>query len=130
MVIEPLGKNSLENKMWIGSRQSLKEGGDAITFAFDALGFDHGFVILFDGALYGYRNQCPHTGVRLDWIPGKVFDNDGQYLVCSVHGAIFEPKSGRCLAGPCVNQCLKSIPVDISGDDIFVSLLGAFGGTT
>jgi len=38
---------------------------------------------------------------ELDWQPGEFFDIAGVYLVCSTHGAIFEPNSGLCVAGPC-----------------------------
>jgi nitrite reductase/ring-hydroxylating ferredoxin subunit len=39
--------------------------------------------------------------VELDWTQGKFFDADGEYLICSTHGAIYAPDSGACKGGPC-----------------------------
>ncbi len=41
-----------------------------------------------------YLNQCPHTGVNLNWQPNQCFDVSEQYLVCNLHGALFQPEDG------------------------------------
>lgn len=60
--------------------------------------------------VYAYLNSCPHTGVRLDWRPGDFLDISARYLQCATHAALFEPETGRCIAGPCVGSHL--IPVE------------------
>jgi len=62
---------------------------------------EQGFLVCFQGELRAWRNQCPHAGSPLDWLPGQFFSEDGQSLVCHTHHATFEPLSGACLAGPC-----------------------------
>ena len=53
-------------------------------------------------------------------VMGEFFDEDGQYLICATHGAMFDPEDGKCVNGPCVNQRLISIPVKLEGDAIYV----------
>lgn len=52
---------------------------------------------------------CPHRFAELDWLPGRFFDDAGLYLVCSMHGALFEPGSGACVAGPCAGDRLEPL---------------------
>ena len=61
----------------------------------------HGFVVNHDGAYFAYVNRCPHIGTPLDLWPNEFLSEDGRLLVCSTHGALFEPDGGRCIAGPC-----------------------------
>lgn len=63
------------------------------------------------GVLRAYLNRCPHRGVNLDWIPDRFLDADGEHLQCSTHGALFEPATGLCVAGPCAGQRLVALPV-------------------
>ena len=53
------------------------------------------------GFVRAYLNSCPHAGVRLDWRPDDFRDYTGEFLLCSLHGALFEPSTGHCFAGPC-----------------------------
>ena len=69
------------------------------------------FVIRFDGTVYGYLNRCAHLMLELDWDDAEFFDNSGDYLICSNHGAMFEPQSGECINGPCYGASLTSIAV-------------------
>lgn len=56
-----------------------------------------------------YRNRCPHAGFELNWLPDRFLDHSGRYLHCQAHGALFEPESGRCLAGPCAGKGLEPV---------------------
>jgi nitrite reductase/ring-hydroxylating ferredoxin subunit len=97
----------------IGRSADLVEGGKGLRFDRDPAGGEgRGFAIRHDGILYAYVNRCPHLGVELDWQPGEFFEETGLYLVCSTHGAIFEPSSGLCVAGPCRGARLRSIAVE------------------
>jgi len=58
-------------------------------------------VLTRGGTVTAYLNSCPHAGVRLDFGSGNFFHRDGHDLQCGVHGALFDPDSGRCVAGPC-----------------------------
>jgi len=65
------------------------------------------------GVVRAYLNSCPHAGVRLDWTPDDFHDVTGEFLQCSMHGALFEPATGNCIAGPCRGQrliCVATAP--------------------
>ena len=40
-------------------------------------------------------------------------------LVCAAHGASFELGEGRCVAGPCLGDRLRSVRLEADGDDGF-----------
>jgi len=80
-----------------------------------------GFVVNHHGRYYAYVNRCPHVGTPLDLWPNEFFSEDRSLLVCSTHGALFEPASGRCIAGPCAGDALDALPLRLEGDDVVVS---------
>ena len=73
------------------------------------------FVIRHDGVVYGYLNRCRHVPAELDWQEGRFFDSGADYLVCSIHGALYLPDSGYCIAGPCRGQSL--LPLTVTEQD-------------
>ena len=87
--------------------ETLAEGGLGVRFPIAEA--TNGFVIRFRGSVRAYVNRCPHMGTELDWQPGELFDASGAYLVCSTHGALFEPLTGYCVAGPCRGASLQEI---------------------
>jgi nitrite reductase/ring-hydroxylating ferredoxin subunit len=91
----------------------LVEGGAGIRFDWPPAGGEgKGFVVRFDGKARAFVNRCPHLGVELDWQPGEFFEESGLYLVCSTHGAIFDPSTGLCVEGPCRGARLEAIAVE------------------
>ena len=99
--------------------ETLAEGGLGVRFPLDEA--TNGCVIRFLGTVRGYVNRCPHMGTELDWQPGELFDESGAYLVCSTHGALFEPLTGRCIAGPCRGASLEPIATVESDGKISVT---------
>ena len=92
---------------------ALEEGGKGVRFRLQPGDADErGFVVRYDGAPRAYVNRCPHAGTELDWQPGEFFEEAGLYLMCSTHGAMFDPGSGLCIAGPCKGECLEPIHVE------------------
>jgi nitrite reductase/ring-hydroxylating ferredoxin subunit len=81
----------------------------------------HGFVVNHGGGYHAYVNCCPHVGTPLDLWPNEFFAEDGQTLICSTHGALFEPATGRCTAGPCAGDALTRLPLRLDGPDVVVS---------
>ena len=101
-----------DDLIWICAADEVKEGGKGLRFPLTACGEDaSGFVIRFGGVVYGYLNRCAHVPIELDWNPGDFFDGSGLYLMCSTHGAIYEPETGYCSAGPCRGGRLRRIAV-------------------
>ncbi len=70
-----------------------------------------GFVVRYNGEVHGYLNQCAHVPVPLDWQEGDFFDLTRHYLICSTHGAHYEPSSGYCVMGPCKGKRLQKLNV-------------------
>jgi len=79
-----------------------------------------GFIVNAGGTHAAYVNRCPHVGTSLDLWPNEFFSEDGRTLVCSTHGAVFEPTTGRCIAGPCVGDALAPLPLERDGDYLVV----------
>jgi nitrite reductase/ring-hydroxylating ferredoxin subunit len=84
-----------------------------------AVGFDvllwrqpaRAFALRFHGRVVAYINRCAHVPSEMDWQPGEFLDADRRYIVCSIHGATYEPSSGRCLDGPCERGRLMAVDV-------------------
>jgi nitrite reductase/ring-hydroxylating ferredoxin subunit len=97
---------------------ALIEGGDGVRFVLSAGGLEReAFVVRYQGEAVAYLNRCAHTGLELDWIPGRFLDADARWLICAAHGALYEPATGACAAGPCVGRgSLVPVPiVEIDG---------------
>jgi phosphoglycolate phosphatase len=88
----------LEEKSY-GTRFAMPDGRQA-------------FVIRFDGQVKGYINECRHLPTELDWNFGHFLDADKEHLVCATHGALYDPISGLCVAGPCRGRSLESVDVE------------------
>jgi nitrite reductase/ring-hydroxylating ferredoxin subunit len=102
--------------------EALVDSGDGVRFDVDyGKGRESAFVVRFMGEARAYLNRCTHIPYELDWTPGKFFDNDGLTLVCSVHGATYEPGSGKCLGGPCYQGGLTPVGVTEEGEGVFLS---------
>jgi nitrite reductase/ring-hydroxylating ferredoxin subunit len=72
-------------------------------------------LVLYSGRqVVAVQDQCTHLGMPL---------HDGRLMAgtitCPFHGACFDLKTGRALAGPAVFP-LRTYPVRTEGDDIFV----------
>ncbi|MEZ5729141.1 MAG: Rieske 2Fe-2S domain-containing protein [Burkholderiaceae bacterium] len=89
---------------------SLKERGDGIRFELDFGGERlPAFAIRIDGVARAYLNRCSHVPIELDWIPGRFLDPESMMILCATHGAQYDPRSGRCLGGPCRGQGLQRL---------------------
>lgn len=92
----------------------LVDGGDGVRFEWtDARGVRQAaFAVRHHGRVHAFVNRCPHRFAELDWLPGRFFDDAGLYLVCSMHGALFEVDTGACVAGPCAGDGLDALACD------------------
>lgn len=76
--------------------------------------FFHGFVVRKDGQVAGYIDRCPHAGYPLAVELDRYLTPDGSMILCSWHGAAFEPLTGACVAGPCAGGRLTPWPVQVA----------------
>jgi nitrite reductase/ring-hydroxylating ferredoxin subunit len=92
------------------SAASLQERGQAHVFEVHLWGHvTRAFALRFDGQVVAYINRCAHVPVEMDWQPGQFLDMDKRWIVCSIHGATYEPADGRCIGGPCGRSRLMPI---------------------
>jgi len=100
--------------------EALEEGGKGVRFPVTAGGEDGtGFAVRYGGTVYAYLNRCAHVPIELDWNKGDFFESTGLYLMCSTHGALYEPESGRCAGGPCRGGRLRPILVCERDNQVF-----------
>jgi nitrite reductase/ring-hydroxylating ferredoxin subunit len=100
---------------------ALPGGGKGVRFVLASQGGEEkGFAVRHMDRVCGYVNRCPHLGTELDWNPGEFFDIAGVYLVCSTHGAIFDPGTGLCVAGPCRGASLEPLAMREQGGEVFL----------
>jgi nitrite reductase/ring-hydroxylating ferredoxin subunit len=45
----------------------------------------------------------------------SLLTEDGLFLVCRAHGALFAPDDGRCVAGPCEGESLVPLRIERRG---------------
>lgn len=93
--------------------QSLAEGETTVFQYCDEAGMpSEGLVVRYEGRLHAFKNMCRHQPLTLDYGDGDFLTDDGSYLLCRNHGALFEPDTGLCVSGPCTGASLKSFPVE------------------
>ena len=80
----------------------LQEGGLAVPFDVIYRGERcRAFAVRFEGVARAYLNRCTHVAMELDYQPNRIFDDQGQWLLCASHGAAYTPDTGACAGGPC-----------------------------
>jgi nitrite reductase/ring-hydroxylating ferredoxin subunit len=91
----------------------LADGGKAVVFDVLEYGLPaRAFALRFEGRVVAYLNRCLHVPTEMDWQPGEFLDDERRWIICSIHGATYEPRDGRCVGGPCGRGKLKSIEVE------------------
>ena len=76
------------------------------------------------GHVFAYENACPHIGTPLDFLPDRFLTRDGQHLLCSTHGALFEITTGLCTHGPCRGQSLIPVPIAVQDGQVVLREFG------
>jgi nitrite reductase/ring-hydroxylating ferredoxin subunit len=98
----------------------LVDGGRALVF--DVLEYGQpmrAFALRFEGQLVAYLNRCLHVPTEMDWKPGEFLDSDKRFILCSTHGAAYEPIGGHCVAGPCGRGRLTAVQVQEHAGQVY-----------
>lgn len=106
---EPAGADGLP----VCRADELAERGDAVVW--DVLLWRQparAFALRIDGRPVAWINRCTHVPMEMDWQPGRFLDERRETIICSTHGALYSPTSGRCLGGPCGRGRLMPVAVD------------------
>ena len=99
----------------------LEDGGSGVRFEGLRDGrLESAFAVRSGGVVRAYLNRCAHVPVELDWAQGEFFDISRLYLICATHGAMYEPESGRCIAGPCKGQHLEPVAVEETDGKVYL----------
>lgn len=110
-----------EAKRLICRGDELAECGDGLRFSVEHGGrMEPAFAVRYGGEVHAYINRCMHIPYELDWNPGKFFDSEGLVLICSVHGASYDPATGQCMGGPCY-QGLTKLPVEEVAGMVYIA---------
>ena len=78
------------------------------------------FLVRRGDKVYGYRNQCPHTGSPLDWLPDQFLDLDKAFIQCATHDARFRIEDGMCVSGPCHGDRLQPVSISVERGEVFL----------
>ena len=109
-----------EGALRVCASADLEESGKAVVF--DVLLWRRparAFVLRFEGRVVAYMNRCAHVPTEMDWRPGEFLDDQRRFILCSMHGAVYEPTTGRCIAGPCPGARLMPVPVVERGGQVY-----------
>ena len=79
-----------------------------------------GIVVRWQGEVHAYANTCPHAGHQLNMLRDQFFNVENELLICSSHGALFEPATGFSIGGPCPGKSLMSLPCRVADNKIYV----------
>ncbi len=110
-MLEPMVVQEATPELLCASSELSERG---IAFIWDVLQYRQpvrAFAMRFDGCVVAYLNRCVHVPTEMDWQPGQFFDMDKRWIMCSIHGATYEPRDGRCIGGPCGRGKLTAIAV-------------------
>ena len=110
----------MPSKKKISRLEQIDDGGSEGFVITNANGRCGLVVVRRGNEIYSYLNSCPHIGTPLEIQPGKFLDQNGEHILCSTHGALFQIDDGRCIAGPCVDKFLTPVAVEVSGGNLYV----------
>ena len=79
-----------------------------------------GFLINDRGSFHAYVNRCRHMPTPLDFVQDELVSDDGRFLRCYTHGALYEFSTGLCIDGPCKGDSLFRLPVRIDRGEVLV----------
>ena len=114
--------NGRSGREFICHSERLKTGSKGVRFdILDGEVTRAAFVVRHEHGVAAFLNQCTHRALELDWSPGEFFDLDGKNLICATHGALYSPKNGECLGGPCSGMALTQIQIVEEQGDVFLT---------
>jgi len=112
----------MDNQIFI-RKDSFTKDPSTVKFTFSEGGENQsGFIVFVGAKYYAYKNKCQHLSVELDWDNNNFFEEEGRFIVCATHGAIYDPSSGKCLMGPCVGKKLETLNLKVLEDKLIVTI--------
>ncbi|AZR81857.1 PfkB family carbohydrate kinase [Thiomicrospira sp. S5] len=102
---------------------NIKQVTNAKTLVVPCDELAHSVVLIkYEDSIKAYENNCPHQDVPLNEaykIDVNPFDKT---MKCSVHDAFFNIEDGLCVEGPCINDELTTVAIEIDEQgDIYLA---------
>ncbi len=66
-------------------------------------------------AIRCYIDSCPHAGAALNWSLDAFTTEDGRFIICSIHGILFEMGNRYCSFESCEGDYLEPVPLKACG---------------
>ena len=107
--------SSSDERLWVGTSEQLAEGGylrKDVEYAGEPISV---VVFRYKSKCLAYRNLCVHMPRELDCERNTVFDANGKYLRCSMHGIVYDPMTGVSVSSICNGERLT--PIGIMEDE-------------
>ncbi|GKT11088.1 MAG: ketohexokinase [Thiomicrorhabdus sp.] len=78
-------------------------------------------LIKYENSVKAYENNCPHQNVPLNEAYKIDVNPFEKTIKCSVHDAFFKIEDGLCVDGPCWNESLATVDIEIDDNgDIYL----------
>ncbi len=78
------------------------------------------FLVNDQGNYHAYVNRCRHMPTPLDFVRNEFLSDDGRFLQCYTHGALYDFATGECISGPCKGEFLYRLPVRVERGEVLV----------
>ena len=109
-------------KTQLASPEDLKPG-QTLKFKYTQNGVPReGFLARLNDKWVAYENRCRHIAISLDFDNNQFFTQDGKYLFCQTHGAVYEPDTGLCVQGPCTGASLFALPIEVDESGVWLDM--------
>jgi ribosomal protein L11 methyltransferase len=72
------------------------------------------------GRWRAYTNVCRHRACPLDLGADSPMSDDGRFLLCNQHGALYRLSDGECVSGPCQGERLSTRTIAEDGDHLML----------
>lgn len=94
---------------------NIKFLSNSKVFVAKAAGYKDGVVLVkLEDEVKAYVNHCPHQDVPLNEAYKIDVNPFEKTMKCSVHDAFFSIEDGECIEGPCQNDYLESVAVEVN----------------
>jgi nitrite reductase/ring-hydroxylating ferredoxin subunit len=110
---------AIDNTKKACTRRELNEAGFLIRHITYRKQPVSAIIFAFEECAYAYVNNCMHMQRPLNCYEDAIFDETGKYLRCSMHGFIFDPKTGECQSPVCFGQRLQALRLEEVGGIIY-----------
>lgn len=80
------------------------------------------FVVRHGASVRVWEDSCPHAFVPLEMEPDRFLDITGTYVLCTMHGAHFDPTDGQCVMGPCKGRRLTAVAARVDHGKVIAAL--------